>query len=173
MSCLLVSVVGITNKISVKIALRYYTAPTGWWTALVQWPSALSSFLSKAKIHDVHVVLLKPYHDGPLKAILPLPPIVRGSVAPALESLVRAQLNPDQWELLVCWFGCSDAKATWECLESYKEDTQFSSSRTSCSPGGSKFCRCFCRQSLRPYTCCKKTRKKTLTSDSMSTTLSG
>jgi len=78
--------------------------------------------LPKSRLHDVfHVVFLKKYTgDSPTNTV-PLPPIVHGRAVPAPASVLRARPSSTSWDLLVQWQGQSDADATWEPLEQFKE----------------------------------------------------
>jgi hypothetical protein len=72
---------------------------------------------AEARLHDVfHVGLLKPYNDVPPATPVALPPVQDGSLLPAPERVLRAQLRRGDWKLFVKWQGLTDEDATWEPL---------------------------------------------------------
>ena len=76
----------------------------------------------KSRLHDVfHVVFLKKYTGDSPTTTVPLPPIVHGRVVPAPAAVLRARPSSTSWDLLVQWQGQSNADATWEPLEQFKE----------------------------------------------------
>jgi len=75
----------------------------------------------KSRLHDVfHVVFLKYTGDSPATTV-PLPPIIHSRAVPTPASVLRARPSSTSWDLLVHWQGQSDADATWEPLEQFKE----------------------------------------------------
>ena len=76
----------------------------------------------KSRLHDVfHVVFLKKFTGDSPSTTVPLPPIIHGRAVPAPAAVIRARPSHSSWDLLVQWQGQSDADATWEPLEQFKE----------------------------------------------------
>ena len=76
----------------------------------------------KSRLHDVfHVVFLKKFTGDSPSTTVPLPPIIHGRAVPAPAAVIRARPSRSSWDLLVQWQGQSDADATWEPLEQFKE----------------------------------------------------
>ncbi|KAF3658804.1 hypothetical protein FXO37_14265 [Capsicum annuum] len=73
------------------------------------------------KLHDVfHVSLLKPF-KGEVPTTPPtLPPVEEGRVVPTPCSVLRSNLNCDNWEILVHWCGQSVEDYIWETVHHFK-----------------------------------------------------
>jgi len=76
-----------------------------------------------ARIHDVfHVGVLKPFHGDPPSTTPPLPPLQHGRPLQTPEKVLKSQLRRGVWHVLVQWSGLATAEATWETLESFREN---------------------------------------------------
>ena len=97
--------------------LRTVTDPTAH-----QYGGLSSAAAPKSLLHDVfHMVFLKKYTGDSPTTTVPLLPIIHGRAVPAPAAVLRARPSSTLWDLLVQCQGHSDADATWEPLEQFKE----------------------------------------------------
>lgn len=111
---------GITAANPSKLGPKFYgpyqvTARIGSVSYRLQLPA-------RARIHGVfYVSLLKRFEGAAPTDVVPLPELLHGKVVSTPDKIMKARLNRGAWEILVKWSGRSEAEATWEKVEEFKQ----------------------------------------------------